>query len=190
MGWADMFYELTLPTYLRKPHLLPKLPAAFRDATEAYAAEVKVVVMKILNLIATALNMKGEDIETVFEEGMQSMRMNYYPPCPEPELVTGLCPHSDAIAGLTILLQLNEMEVLQIKKDGAWIPVSPLPNAFVINIGDILEVYSKILLTLLYIANPIVTNGSYRSIEHRAIVNSKKNTSLSPHFTARNWIVI
>jgi len=32
------------------------------------------------------------------------------------------------------------MEGLQIKKDGMWIPVIPLPNAFVVNIGDILEV--------------------------------------------------
>ncbi|KAG8385358.1 hypothetical protein BUALT_Bualt03G0034800 [Buddleja alternifolia] len=158
LDWADIFYVVTLPTYLRKPHLLPKLPPTFRDATEAYAAELKVLAMKILNQMAKALNMKCEDIETLFEEGMQSMRMNYYPQCPQPELVTGLCPHSDAV-GLTILLQVNEMEGLQIKKDGAWVPVSPLPNAFVINIGDILE---------------IVTNGAYRSIEHRATVNSKK----------------
>jgi len=65
--------------------------------------------------------------------------MNYYPPCPQPELVIGLNGHSNAV-GLTILLQLNEMEGLQIKKDGMWIPVIPLPNAFVVNIGDILEV--------------------------------------------------
>ncbi|KAI4313626.1 hypothetical protein L6164_026589 [Bauhinia variegata] len=80
------------------------------------------------------------------------MRMNYYRPCSQPELVIGLNSHSDAI-GLTILLQVNEMEGLQIRKDGIWVPVCPLPNAFVVNIGDILE---------------IVTNGIYRSIEHRA----------------------
>lgn len=72
------------------------------------------------------------------------MRMNYYPPCPQSELVTGIFPHSDVVA-LTILLQVNEMEGLQIRKDGVWIPVSPPPNAFVVNVGDILEV-----LILLY----------------------------------------
>ena len=65
--------------------------------------------------------------------------MNYYPPCPQPESVIGLSPHSDAV-GLTILLQINEMEGLQIRKEGLWIPVKPLPNAFIINIGDIVEV--------------------------------------------------
>ncbi|KAK4347310.1 hypothetical protein RND71_033649 [Anisodus tanguticus] len=102
--------------------------------------------------------MDEEYIRELFGEGMQSMRMNYYPPCPEPEKVIGLTPHSDA-AGLTILLQLNQMEGLQIKKDGMWIPVSPLPNAFIINISDILG---------------IVTNGAYRSIEHREVVNNEK----------------
>lgn len=85
-----------------------------RDAIEAYAKEMKVVAMKILNLMAKALGMKCEEIEALFKEGKQTMRMNYYPPCPQPELVTGLYPHSDASA-LTILLQVNEMEGLQIK---------------------------------------------------------------------------
>ncbi|KAL0407465.1 UNVERIFIED_CONTAM: protein SRG1 [Sesamum latifolium] len=169
LDWGDMFFIRTLPSHLRKPYLIPKLPPTFRDAIEVYASELKILGMKILKLMAKALYIKAEEMKTLFGEGVQSMRMNYYPPCPQPELVTGLCPHSDAV-GLTILLQANEMEGLQIKKDGVWIPVSPLPNAFVVNVGDILE---------------IVTNGAYRSIEHRATVNSRKErlsiaTFLSP----------
>lgn len=67
------------------------------------------------------------------------MRMNYYPPSPQPEKVIGLTNHSDATA-LTILLQVNEVEGLQIRKDDMWVPVRPMPNAFVVNVGDILEV--------------------------------------------------
>ncbi|KAK4387213.1 protein SRG1 [Sesamum angolense] len=129
-----------------------------RDVVEVYASEQEILAMKIVKLMAKALDMKYEEMETLFAEGMHSTRMNYYPPCPQPELVTGLCPHSDAV-GLAILLQANEMEGLQIKKDGVWIPVSPLPNAFIVIVGDILE---------------ILTNGAYKSIEHRAVVNSKK----------------
>ncbi|XP_059294631.1 oxoglutarate-dependent flavonoid 7-O-demethylase 1-like [Lycium ferocissimum] len=44
---------------------------------------------------------------------------------------------------------VNEIEGLQIKKNGAWIPVSYLPNTFVVYIGDILEV---------------VTNGVYKAL--------------------------
>ena len=95
--------------------------------------------MKILLLMANALKMESKDMTELFEEGMQSFRMNYYPPCPQPELAIGLTTHSDAV-GLTILLQINEMEGLQIKKDGKWVPVKPLHNAFIVNVGDILEV--------------------------------------------------
>lgn len=86
-----------------------------------------------------ALEIESKEISKLFEDGMQSMRMNYYPPCPQPEQVIGLTPHSDAV-GLTILLQVSQVEGLQIKKDGMWVPVKPLPNAFIVNIGDILEV--------------------------------------------------
>ena len=67
------------------------------------------------------------------------MRMNYYRPCPEPDKAIGLTPHSDADA-LTVVFQLNETEGLQVRKEGNWVPVKPLPNAFVVNIGDSMEV--------------------------------------------------
>ena len=89
--------------------------------------------------MAKALRMEVNEMKELFEDGSQAMRMNYYPPCPQPELAIGLNPHSDA-TGPTILLQVNETEGLQIRKDGMWAPVKPLPNAFVVNIGDMLEV--------------------------------------------------
>lgn len=158
LDWADVFYLSTLPTDLRKPHLLPQLPQSFRNAIEAYSVELKSIGMKILNLMAKALQMNPEEMEILFEKGRQSMKMNYYPPCPQPEQVIGITPHSDP-TGLTILFQVNETEGLQIRKDDIWIPVKPLPSAFIINIGDVLEV---------------VTNGTYHSVEHRGVVNSVK----------------
>ncbi|PQM37246.1 protein SRG1-like [Prunus yedoensis var. nudiflora] len=158
LDWADMFYMITLPTHLRKPYLFPKLPLPFRDNLEVYSAELQNLAKKILNFMANALGMDANDMKELFEQGLQQMRMNYYPPCQQPEFVIGFNLHSDAV-GLTILLQVNEMEGLQIRKDGVLVPVKPLDNAFIVNIGDILE---------------IVTNGVYRSIEHRATVNKEK----------------
>ena len=113
---------------------------ACRDTLESYSSEVKNLAVAILEQIAKALKMRAEEMRDQFTEGIrQTMRMNYYPPCPQPEKVIGLTPHSDG-AGLTILLEVNDVEGLQIKKDGKWVPVKPLPNAFVVNIGDILEV--------------------------------------------------
>ncbi|KAF2314247.1 hypothetical protein GH714_024487 [Hevea brasiliensis] len=159
LDWADLFFMVTQPVHLRKPHLFPKLPLPFRDTLESYSSEVKNLAVVILEQMAKVLKIRDEEMREIFIEGIrQTMRMNYYPPCPQPEKVIGLTPHSDG-TGLSILLQINDVEGLQIRKDGRWIHVKPLPNAFVINIGDILE---------------IITNGTYRSILHRATVNSQK----------------
>ncbi|KAM5586420.1 protein SRG1-like [Rosa sericea] len=159
LDWADIFFLTTLPVQMRKPHLFPELPTPFKDTLEIYSMELENLAMAILTQMENALRIEAKELTKSFVGGMQSMRMNYYPPCPQPEKVIGLTPHSDAV-GLTILLQVNEiLEGLQVKKDGIWFPVKPLPDAFIVNVGDILE---------------IQTNGTYRSIEHRAIVNSKK----------------
>ncbi|XP_010273389.1 PREDICTED: protein SRG1-like [Nelumbo nucifera] len=158
LDWSDMFYITTLPTSLRKSYLFEKLPLSFRECLEVYSSELRKLALKILDQMAKALKIEAEEMRELFSDGVQSMRMNYYPPCPQPEMAIGFTPHSDADA-LTILLQLNETEGLQIRKQGKWVPVNPLPNALVVNIGDIME---------------IVSNGIYRSIEHRATVNSMK----------------
>ena len=100
--------------------------------------------MKILGLIAKALKMEDNEMKELFEEGYQGIRMNYYPACPQPDQVIGLTSHSDGV-GLTTLLQVNEMEGLQIRKDGMWIPIKPLPGAFIVNIRDILEVINNLV---------------------------------------------
>ena len=75
----------------------------------------------------------------MFENGRQAVRMNYYPACVNGSKVMGITPHTDA-SGLTLLLQVNEVQGLQIKRNGKWIPITPIPGAFIVNIGDIIEV--------------------------------------------------
>ncbi|KAH9779413.1 protein SRG1 [Citrus sinensis] len=182
LDWADLFNMMTLPVHLRKPHLFPELPSSLRETLEVYSMELKTLSENLISKMGEVLNIKDEEMREFFENGVQAMRMNYYPPCPQPEKVMGLSPHSDA-AALAILRQLNEVEGLQIKKDGKWIPVTPLPDAFIVNIGDTLEAIIIInylnlaflcacLCALIIFAWQIITNGTYPSIEHRAVVNS------------------
>ncbi|XP_065878985.1 oxoglutarate-dependent flavonoid 7-O-demethylase 1-like [Euphorbia lathyris] len=158
LDWGDRFYMITNPISRRKPHLLPQLPPSLRNNLESYISELQELSKKLLGFIAEGLKMDEKEMEEMFEDGMQSMRMTYYPPCPKPELVVGITPHSDA-TGITILNQINGVDGLQVKKDGVWLPVSFLPHSLVVNVGDILE---------------ILSNGVYHSIEHKARVNSEK----------------
>ena len=113
---------------------------------ECYFAELQKLAMMLLGFMARALKLEKGEMEELFDDGMQSVRMTYYPPCPQPERVVGLTPHSDA-SGITILLQVNGVDGLQIKKDGVWIPVSFLLDALVVNVGDILEVSPHTILS-------------------------------------------
>ncbi|XP_019162030.1 PREDICTED: protein SRG1-like isoform X1 [Ipomoea nil] len=158
LDWADMFYIHTLPPQTRSPRLFSNLPESFRETMEAYSLEVNKLAMKVLSQVAKNLGIEEEEMSLLFEDGMQSIRMNYYPPCPLAEHVIGLSPHSD-VGGLTILLQANETQGLEIKKDGKWIPIVPIANAFIVNVGDCVEIFS---------------NGIYPSIEHRGVVSRDK----------------
>ncbi|PON84997.1 Oxoglutarate/iron-dependent dioxygenase [Trema orientale] len=156
--WGDRMYMITNPITKKKPHLFPELPSSLRTTLESYLVDLEKLAMTLFVLLAKALKIEKKIMEELFEDGMRSMRMNYYPPCPQPELVIGLTPHSD-VTGITILHQITGLNGLQIKKDGVWIPVNFIQDAFVVNVGDILE---------------ILSNGLYKSIEHRVMANSSK----------------
>ena len=89
---------------------------------------------------AMSLGLRQQAFEEIFGVAVQAIRMNYYPACSRPDLVLGLSPHSDGSA-LTVLQQgKGKLVGLQILKDNTWVPVQPIPNALVINIGDTIEV--------------------------------------------------
>ncbi|CAI0418416.1 unnamed protein product [Linum tenue] len=140
---------------------------------DQYSTELEKLTSSLLSSMARNLGLEPGKLLSLFKEGMQGMRMNYYPPCKQATKVIGLAPHSDA-TGLTLLAQVNEVQGLQIKRDGKWIPIDPIPGAFIVNVGDIIE---------------IMSNGEYKSIEHRAVVNPEKErlsiaTFHSPNFSA------
>ena len=75
------------------------------------------------------------------------MGFNYYPSCPEPELTFGLSSHSD-FGSITIMMQ-DEVEGLQVRRKDNWVNVKPIPNSFIVMLGDQIEVqhlYSSIKL--------------------------------------------
>ncbi|KAK7289954.1 hypothetical protein RIF29_04019 [Crotalaria pallida] len=160
LDWCNMFALGIEPYYLRNPNLWPKRPERFSDTVELYSREVRKLCKNLLKYIALGLELEGDAFEKIFDVAVQAIRMNYYPPCSRPDLVLGLSPHSDGSA-LTVLQQAKGSPVgLQILKDGIWVPVQPVPNALVINIGDTIEV---------------LTNGKYKSVEHRAVAHQEND---------------
>ncbi|XP_020528745.1 probable 2-oxoglutarate/Fe(II)-dependent dioxygenase isoform X2 [Amborella trichopoda] len=100
---------------------------------------VQQISRELFKGISESLGLQSCYIERAFklEEGLQILICNYYPRCSQPELAMGLTPHSDH-GGLAVLMQ-DEVGGLQLKHKGNWVPVSPLPNTFLVNVGDHLE---------------------------------------------------
>ncbi|XP_030500834.2 S-norcoclaurine synthase 1 [Cannabis sativa] len=158
LDWGDALFLRALPVSLRNMRYWPTQPISFRENLDKYSREVQKVALCVLKFMSRNLGLELDTLSSKFEDGRQAIRINFYPPCVEANKVMGLTPHSDA-TGLTLLLQVNDVQGLQINKNGKWILVKPVPGAFIVNIGDIIE---------------IMSNGEYKSMEHRVVVNPMK----------------
>jgi len=110
---------------------------------DRYSVEAAKVVSCLLRFMAADLGVEPERSLEAFRGQPQSMRTTYYPPCRQAADVLGLSPHTDA-TGLSLLLHVNDVQGLQIRRDGKWHAVDPLDGAFVVSVGDILEVYTGV----------------------------------------------
>ncbi|EOX98160.1 2-oxoglutarate and Fe(II)-dependent oxygenase superfamily protein [Theobroma cacao] len=145
----------------------PDYPHELREAFEEYAEELEKLSNKLMELIALSLGLPADRFHGFFKDQTSFIRLNHYSPCPAPDLALGVGRHKDAGA-LTILAQ-DDVGGLQVKRksDGEWIRVKPTPDAFIINVGDIIQVWS---------------NETYESVEHRVMVNSERERFSIPFF--------
>ncbi|CAL5067453.1 unnamed protein product [Urochloa decumbens] len=161
LDWAESVILITQPVQDRNMELWPTNPPMFRDALEEYSAAVTKLMAKLVGSMAADLGVAPAALQDAFAGKRQSAAIHRYPPCRRPEAVIGNTAHTDGLA-LTALLHADGTPGLQVRRGGRWFPVPPpLPGgaALVVNVGDILHV---------------LTNGAYRSAEHRVMVNAER----------------
>lgn len=157
LDWRDYFDHHTLPLSRRNPSLWPHFPPNYREVVTEYSDHMKAVAQKLLGLISESLGLPTSCIEEAVGEFYQNITVSYYPPCPQPDLTLGLQTHSD-MGAITLLIQ-DDVGGLQVLKNGEWVTVHPLSDAIFVLLADQTE---------------IITNGKYRSAEHRAITNANR----------------
>ncbi|GAB2288823.1 hypothetical protein Dimus_023134 [Dionaea muscipula] len=125
-----------------------------------YSAQVMNLAIELMEAITESLGLGPNYLGKEMEEGMQVITLNCYPPCPDPRLALGFPPDSDYNC-FTILLQSSQGLEIKDFLDREWKVVPHLVDGSLqVHIGDHLEVLS---------------NGIYRSLIHRATLNSEKN---------------
>ncbi|KAI3467804.1 hypothetical protein Pfo_024467 [Paulownia fortunei] len=161
LDWRDYYDHHTLPLSRRNPSKWPHFSSNYRKVVAEYSDQMNALAEKLLGLISKSLGLPSSCIKDAVGEFYQNITVSYYPPCPQPELTLGLQSHSD-IGAITLLIQ-DDVGGLEVSKDGEWIFVNPLDDAVFVILADQTE---------------IITNGQYKSAQHRAITNAK-NARLS-----------
>ena len=141
----------------------------FRKPMERYYGVMFELALKVLEIIAKGLPY-GDDVfeEFVSNDAVASVRLLHYPPQEtEEEKQLGAGAHTD-FGAITLLLQDN-IGGLQVwdYQEKAWADVPPKEDAFVVNVGDMLQMW---------------TGGEYKSSLHRVINKSGKDRYSVPFF--------
>ncbi|XP_057549605.1 jasmonate-induced oxygenase 4-like [Amaranthus tricolor] len=161
LNWNDKLHLHVYPQQKRQLQFWPQNPHHFRTSLDEYSKKNHMILELLLKSMACTLNLKEESfIELLWENEKEDnlhARFNYYPRCPMSDNVVGLKPHGDGTV-LTILLQDQHVEGLQVLKDDRWFRVPVIPHALTILVGDQMEVAS---------------NGIFKSPTHKAVVNPK-----------------
>jgi isopenicillin N synthase-like dioxygenase len=158
---------------------VPQWPAAltgFQNIIDQFNAECERVAHLLTAAISKNLGMPADFLRSAFGEAHTSfLRLNYYPVCddPAPEhaaTVTeggqlGINRHTDAGA-VTVLLQ-DDQPGLQVSHGDRWHTIHPRSDALVINIGDVVQVWS---------------NDRYQAPLHRVLASSSRERFSAPYF--------
>ncbi|KAE8776961.1 Protein SRG1 [Hordeum vulgare] len=129
------------------------------DILSEYTVKCRAVANIVLQNMAKLLNLDEEYFTNKFADTSYTLvGFNYYPPCPKPDHVFGLRPHTDGSA-ITVNFIDADVSGLQFEKNSTWYNVPIVPTALVVNIGDVME---------------ILSNGFFKSLMHRVVTNTEK----------------
>ncbi len=153
---------------LQGPNQWPD-PAAlpgFQSTIQLYVDRMSELARKMVGAIAMSLGLPAHSLDRFFQEPTTFLRLLHYPTQPAEEGLFGSAPHTDY--GFITLLAQDNVGGLEVKnKDGDWVPAPPMPNSFVMNVGDILARWS---------------NDVFVSTPHRVINRSGRERYSQPFF--------
>jgi isopenicillin N synthase-like dioxygenase len=143
----------------------PDYPAGLRTAVVAYYEACEALAFRLLGAISINLGVPEDFLHHAFLPTHSSfVRVNFYPRCPGMGCL-GVNQHTDAGA-LTVLLQ-DDQPGLEVLRDDVWHLVPSVEGALVVNVGDIIQVWS---------------NDRYRAVLHRVRTNASSQRFSVPFF--------
>lgn len=152
---------------LHGPNRWPADMPWLRSAAEAYFDETMALGKRMLRVFALSLGLDEGYFLQFTKKPMVQTRLFHYPPQPVPdEKQLGVAPHSDY--GMMTLLTQDPIGGLELRKrDGEWIGAPWIEDTFVVNLGDLMKVW---------------TNDVYVSNLHRVVNRTGRERYSIPTF--------
>lgn len=152
---------------LEGPNLWPEALSELREVAEEWMTRLDDVGTRLLRAWAGALGAASDTFDAAFERPSPHMKIARYPGVEAGQPAQGVGAHKD-LGVLTLLSVEDGMAGLQVEKDGEWIDVTPPAGAFVVNIGELLE---------------IATGGYLKATLHRVVSPAPGTERISiPYF--------
>lgn len=112
--------------------------AGFREAVQAYYAAVFALGRTLFNGFALALGLPENYFDTLVTRPPSKLRLIHYPFDAQAQDAPGIGAHTDYEC--FTILHANQPGLEVMNDQGEWVDAPPVPGAFVVNIGDMLEV--------------------------------------------------
>ncbi|MBN8205868.1 isopenicillin N synthase family oxygenase [Microbacterium esteraromaticum] len=135
------------------PNLWPSAQPELREVVSEWHAALSDVSRRLLRAWAQSLGADAGYFDDHFGEPSTLIKIIRYPGTDEPEPQQGVGAHKDS-GVLTLLWVEPGAGGLQVEQDGDWVDAPPVPGAFVVNIGELLE---------------YATGGYLRATNHRVL---------------------
>ena len=128
---------------LEGPNLWPAALPEMKDVVGRWNDALNVAALRILRALAISLGAPENVFDAAFAERPSAfIKIVRYPGESNPEPKQGVGAHRDG-GVLTLLLVEPEKGGLQVEYNGEWIDAPSVPGAFVVNIGEMLELDRK-----------------------------------------------
>ena len=136
----DAVTDPAAPDYARLigPNLWPAAQPELQEVVAEWHEHLSGVARKLLRAWALSLGADESYFDEHFGEPSTLIKIVRYPGSTEPEPQQGVGAHKDS--GVLTLLWIEPGKGgLQVERDGSWVDAPPVPGAFVVNIGELLE---------------------------------------------------
>jgi isopenicillin N synthase-like dioxygenase len=140
------YYRQPFAATAFEPNIVPDMPQGFAEIVRGYYRSMESLTLRLLRIFAGALNVDRDFFVEFFNHHTSVMRIINYLDQSGMTVDAGQTrsgAHTD-YGALTILLAEKAPGGLQVKlRNGGWVDVQPKPNSFIINIGDLMAMWTN-----------------------------------------------